>query len=506
MQFLPSQLVGRSAWRLPLAERSAAALAEALLASERSTRVDLLQSAMVEDPALALWGILGAQRLHPPNVLTLHDLAGFLAANLVIALDRSKEPPLTSSPGETATARRWADLTFRGVAVASAAAGPSNEPERAHQGQVYLLGLLHGAVDWLSSTGPAMTLADCRAHATGLPGWLETALVRIEEASPESPRRRDAPEIVAEAIDRLFGEGTGDGSGGSSDDAAPFDAEAHRAAGNHARRRFTAAVPGAGRCLQALVEKLNRLEQLAAEFDALLQREKIDSLKEFAYGAGHEINNPLANISTRAQSLLRDETDPERRRKLATINSQAIRAHEMIADMMLFARPPALQWETVNAAALIDGLIEELAPAARQQETQILRTGDSEGPILRADPQQLTAALRAMCTNSLEAIGHGGRIEMAAQPSNGRVEIVVRDTGPGITPEVRRHLFDPFFSGREAGRGLGFGLSKCWRIVEDHGGEIKVESEPGRGATFTIILPETQNHHGVTEDAEETQV
>jgi signal transduction histidine kinase len=112
--------------------------------------------------------------------------------------------------------------------------------------------------------------------------------------------------------------------------------------------------------------------------------------------------------------------------------------------------------------------------------------------------------LRAMCTNSLEAMGHGGRIEISARHDQdiassrrgeevafpkGVIEIVVSDNGPGFAPEDRKHLFDPFYSGREAGRGLGFGLSKCWRIIRNHGGAIDVESTPGQGATFRIKLP-----------------
>ena len=77
----------------------------------------------------------------------------------------------------------------------------------------------------------------------------------------------------------------------------------------------------------------------------------------------------------------------------------------------------------------------------------------------------------------------------AAPENNEAVEIIVRDNGPGISAEVLPNIFDPFFSGREAGRGIGFGLSKCWRIVTQHGGQIDVESEPGRGATFKITLP-----------------
>ena len=86
--------------------------------------------------------------------------------------------------------------------------------------------------------------------------------------------------------------------------------------------------------------KLARLEELEHRFAEAVERAKLEAMKELAYGAGHEINNPLANIATRAQTLLQEETDPEKRRKLAAINAQAFRAHEMIADLMLFARPP----------------------------------------------------------------------------------------------------------------------------------------------------------------------
>src|SRR5438477_12478568 len=92
--------------------------------------------------------------------------------------------------------------------------------------------------------------------------------------------------------------------------------------------------------------------EAAADFDAALESAKLQALYNFAYGLSHEINNPLANIATRAQTLLVDEKDPERRRKLATIVQQAFRAHEMIADLMLFARPPALRREQIDVTGL----------------------------------------------------------------------------------------------------------------------------------------------------------
>src|SRR5215470_19686591 len=107
-----------------------------------------------------------------------------------------------------------------------------------------------------------------------------------------------------------------------------------------------------------------------ADFVAAVETAKLQALYNFAYGLSHEINNPLANISTRAQTLLVDERDPERRRKLATIVQQAFRAHEMIADLMLFARPPALRKEPTDLVQLADTVVGELQDQAREQGTR----------------------------------------------------------------------------------------------------------------------------------------
>ncbi|MDY0169316.1 MAG: ATP-binding protein [Thermoguttaceae bacterium] len=229
--------------------------------------------------------------------------------------------------------------------------------------------------------------------------------------------------------------------------------------------------------------------ELRAAFDAALEAEKLEALAEFAAGAGHEINNPLTVISGRAQLLLRDETDPERRRTLALIRAQAVRVHEMIADMRLFARPPEPERKPLDLVALIDQIAEELSAEYARQEIAVERAGESGEVPVEADPVQLSVAVRALCRNSAEAIGHAGRIELEVRAERDEVLVLVRDTGPGITPDERRHIFDPFFSARQAGRGLGLGLSKAWRIVTNHGGRIEVDSKPGHGATFLIRFP-----------------
>ncbi len=193
--------------------------------------------------------------------------------------------------------------------------------------------------------------------------------------------------------------------------------------------------------------------------------------------------------------LLKDETDPERRRELAVVNAQVKRAHEMIADMRLFARPPRPEFRQVDLAALVDGLLAEIGPQAAERGITLKRSGDP-GPLeIEADPAQLSVAVHALCRNAMEAIGRGGRIDVTLAGTERAVELRVSDDGPGILPEHRRHLFDPFYSARQAGRGLGLGLSKCWRIASGHGGRITVDSRPGEGAVFTITLPRRQSSH-----------
>jgi signal transduction histidine kinase len=250
--------------------------------------------------------------------------------------------------------------------------------------------------------------------------------------------------------------------------------------------------------LRLAVEHSRRLEGLEADFNGALQRAKLDALKELAYGASHEINNPLANISLRAQTLLGGETDPERRRKLAQIHAQALRAHEMIADLMLFARPPKLKPARVDVLAIVQSQLVSLQERAVEQGTRLEPPEAEQLHYATVDALQLGVAVRALVINALEAIGAGGAIQIRihrSQPAASgnetgeTVAISVIDNGSGVPASAESHLFDPFFSGREAGRGLGFGLTKAWRIITDHGGDIRQHPTPGGGATFVISLP-----------------
>jgi signal transduction histidine kinase len=245
--------------------------------------------------------------------------------------------------------------------------------------------------------------------------------------------------------------------------------------------------------LPALVRVLAQQQIEHADFERRLEREKLDAMKELAYGASHEINNPLANIAARAQTLLSDDQDPERRQKLMAIHRQAMRAHEMISDLMLFARPPKLNRTTFEAATFVRKVVAGLNNLAQENAVSLEFQLSNRPDEIFADETQLGVALHALVKNAIEAVDEGGhvsvavnRLELEHQPWVG---IAVRDDGPGISAEVREHMFDPFFSGREAGRGLGFGLSKSWRVVTDHGGQLVVQSPAGRGVQISLLLP-----------------
>ena len=227
--------------------------------------------------------------------------------------------------------------------------------------------------------------------------------------------------------------------------------------------------------------------------DAFL-RAKLEALAEFAAGAGHEINNPVATIVGRAELLLKGESNPERRQALLTVGAQALRIRDMIGDLMLFARPPKPEPTALNLIEVVDDVLHKLDATLQAKSLTAVRQGESPVPIF-ADPVQLRVVISNLLLNSVNASAVGGSITVDCScgeaDSRRWAVLAIHDRGTGLSAIEREHLFDPFFSGRQAGRGLGFGLCKCWRIVELHGGRIDCESSAEDGTTFRVTWPAT---------------
>jgi signal transduction histidine kinase len=464
---------------LPIADRSAAILAEALLSDDSQTAIALLAEALVDDPPLAIWATCVACQGTASLPQTCAELATRVSSRLLDALmaagaatrgsesdasesDASASDVLGASPSSDRFGRQVED----DLLLASLAAALAKKQGESAADAAYYEGLLCHAAQW-------RPVDEAAQSPSRLPNAPQSVLAPLASCSP----------YVQQAIDALQQ---------SAEPPTAVNAKPMKACRRHAqegRRRWLAPVRGVGRQLKALVRRLYELRESQTRFKEALEREKLEAMAELAAGAGHEVNNPLATIAGRAQLLLRDETDPERRRELSVINAQARRANEMIADMRLFARPPQPQREPLDLASLVRHVVEELAPQAKQRTIAIEVLAPQGSTDIEADATQMSVALHAILRNAIEAIHDAGRIELAVHGREAEVELRVSDTGTGIQPEHRRHIFDPFFSSRQAGRGLGMGLSKCWRIVTNHGGQIRVESEPGHGATFTITLP-----------------
>jgi signal transduction histidine kinase len=225
-------------------------------------------------------------------------------------------------------------------------------------------------------------------------------------------------------------------------------------------------------------------------FDRAVSEARLEGLRELAYGAGHEINNPLANIATRAQALLLDEADPERRRRLATIVDQSFRARDMIGGLMLFARPPKPRLGAVDVSGLVSAAIDAVRPMAAARGVR-LEYSPLPAPLeVVVDRVQIEEVVRVVAVNAIEAVSAGGRVVLSViRAAEGGCEVTVSDDGRGMTAEALRRAFDPFYSGREAGRGIGLGLPKAWRFVEANGGGIAIDSRPGQGTRVSISLP-----------------
>jgi len=235
----------------------------------------------------------------------------------------------------------------------------------------------------------------------------------------------------------------------------------------------------------SIFEQTDQLISLRTQFE----QAKLESLAEFAAGAGHEINNPIATISGRVQLLLQQEPDPARKQALTTIGGQALRIRDMIGDLMLYGRPPAGDPERIGLRSVLENVVEQL----NLHQLCRLHASLDETVHLWADRGQLTIVVSEILRNSLNAADGDLTINISVEQrklsqTNG-LQIRIQDDGKGLTAMEREHLFDPFYSGRQAGRGLGFGLSKCWRIVKNHRGTIQALPNEGKGLTLEIWWP-----------------
>jgi two-component system NtrC family sensor kinase len=252
---------------------------------------------------------------------------------------------------------------------------------------------------------------------------------------------------------------------------------------------------------QTLEDRVRRkTEELQRAYRSLTQSEKMASLGKLAAVVAHEINNPLAGILTYSKltSRLAEKGFNENRRLdeaksyLQIIEGESRRCGGIVKNLLTFARQTPINPQRNDLNAIIERCVLLLGHQMTLQSIELQKKLDPELPPLFCDAGQVQQALLVIMLNAVEAMQHGGRlgIESTFDTQDRMGRVVVRDDGPGIPPEVLSHIFEPFFTTKDEGKGTGLGLPIALGIVQQHGGNIEVDSTPQKGTTFTVLLPE----------------
>ncbi|RLA33879.1 MAG: hypothetical protein DRR03_07180, partial [Gammaproteobacteria bacterium] len=231
-------------------------------------------------------------------------------------------------------------------------------------------------------------------------------------------------------------------------------------------------------------------EALRRTQEELIQAAKLAALGQMSAGINHELNQPLAAIRTYADNarlLLEKKRGDEARWNLEQIGQLTGRMAQIITQLKAFARKSSGQAVTVSLPAAIDGALTLL----RIDSDQVVRDLPPEELFVLADMVRLEQVLVNLIGNAQQALEGcpNPRIELHAEATDEAVTLTVRDTGPGITPEHLDQVFDPFFSTKEVGQGLGLGLSISYRIIDGFGGSLRAANHADGGALFTVRLP-----------------
>ncbi|MBU1054287.1 MAG: GHKL domain-containing protein [Proteobacteria bacterium] len=239
----------------------------------------------------------------------------------------------------------------------------------------------------------------------------------------------------------------------------------------------------------------NKMNELNAQ---LVHSDKLAALGKMATGVAHEINNPLAVIAEKTgwmEDLLEEEEFQssqnleEYKKSLLKIEEHVERARKVTHGMLGFARRMEPHLEDVDINKVINETITFLESYARTNNISIINDSKSDLPIIASDHSQIQQVFLNLLTNAIDAVGKDGNIYISSKSNDSKIAVSIKDNGPGIPKERQTRVFEPFFTTKKSGKGTGLGLSVSYNIVKNLGGTINLESEEGKGTTFTVTLP-----------------
>jgi putative nucleotidyltransferase with HDIG domain len=243
----------------------------------------------------------------------------------------------------------------------------------------------------------------------------------------------------------------------------------------------------------ALSDELAEINRRTAAMQAeLVQARALRTVAAMAMGAAHELNNPLAVISGRAQMLRQRVNDEETRRLLETIEIQARSCSDIVTELMQFADPRPPQPESISLPAFLEELRVNLSSSGLLDGRALIVEASSDTPAINFDREQLNGVFRELIRNAIEATeASSGRLTIKAATDLAEEIVVVEltDNGRGMTTEILVQATDPFFSHRPAGRGRGMGLARTQRWLQQNGATMRIRSEVGQGATVELRFP-----------------
>lgn len=221
--------------------------------------------------------------------------------------------------------------------------------------------------------------------------------------------------------------------------------------------------------------------------------ERLAQLGTWLAGFAHEIRNPLSTIGLNLQLVKEDFADAETARgkrtykRLEVVEQEVKRLQAILAEFLRFARHPNLQPRPTDLNSMLRAVVDFTAPEMKQQGISLRFYPGGDVGTLELDGDQLRAALLNLLRNAQDACKPGDEVLISTERRGDRVRVRVTDTGSGMVSDVQARAFEPYFSTKKQGTGLGLPTTR--RIVEDHGGTLEVSSEPGRGTQFTVELP-----------------
>ena len=235
--------------------------------------------------------------------------------------------------------------------------------------------------------------------------------------------------------------------------------------------------------------------QLAKSREHLLQAEKMAMVGKLAAGMAHGIRNPFTSVKMRLFSLSRSlNLSTVQREDFEVIDQEIHHIDTIIQNFLEFSRTPRLETQRISPSLVVDRVIQLLGHRLKAHDVNIETLRPRQLPFIEADPERLKEAMVNLIVNACEAMQMGGRITIQEETVQDdalgpAVAIRIGDSGPGIAPDLRAKIFQPFFTTKEEGTGLG--LSIVQRIIDDHRGRVEVRSQRGRGTVFSLLFPVT---------------